>query len=427
MMMGGKKKKGGGTAASDKDAAKVVLAIRKKENPIYPFRDVAQFQEALIAAGQKLPKYGADGKWGEETKAAFRAFEKSGRRYGGMAAEKALEKAKLQAASWAFGISVENLAAYARERTKRENNFLAKMKNSGAGLYCDILEFDCPSGHECVPLFGQGQAPAGWEDVGVCVPVTLINAGYIPQPIDYVPGGFNEIFVNPQTEEVHIGGGWEFGTLQSWVQSRDFYTLPTLTSLDRDPLISSLSDEDHDLLKKRYPDTDGRFLYRSRWFDLLAKSVGLDVTYKTWGQGDWIGDEGRMSGFGKKTDLSEGLGLRGKALSGMRLEGRFAPHKWEGKILSCPDFLPKLVEIHHGIAGEYTGLKSIANTGDQFLLMGRWLFARAASLQFTVRYGKETIRIVDLSQKSQKAYQKVMGFIADSLCRYQRMDMGGLG
>jgi hypothetical protein len=40
---------------------------------------VRQLQRALLAAGQKLPKYGADGDFGAETLAAVRAFQKRAR------------------------------------------------------------------------------------------------------------------------------------------------------------------------------------------------------------------------------------------------------------------------------------------------------------------------------------------------------------
>ena len=414
VMMSGKKKngRGGSTVASDKEAVKVVLQVRGGENPIYPFRDAAQLQEALIAVGQKLPKYGADGKWGNESKAALSKYMGSGgRKYGATPGE--VEDAKVLA---------DSLRRLAMEAAQKAGVLGTPKGGMGTRLWCNIVEFDCPPGHECVPIFPMGQEPAGWKDVGICVPMDLVASGHIPKPKDYVPGGFNEIFVNPQTKKVHIGGGWEFGTLQRWIQSKSLYTLGTL----RNPGGESIKEDyDYDLTIQKYPDIRWHAAFFARWFDALAKSLGLNVTYKQWRTHDWGTELSRSRWGGAPGDYGElsGHGLRGKALEGIRLEGRFAAHKWEGRILSCPDFHPKLVEIHHGIMGSYTGLKSWAGLGDSTLLMGRWLFARAASLKFTVRYGNQTIRLVDLSQKSEKAYQKIMIFIVDSLCRYQWMSM----
>ena len=39
--------------------------------------DVKQLQENLLKLGYSLPKYGADGKFGSETRAAVRAFQKA--------------------------------------------------------------------------------------------------------------------------------------------------------------------------------------------------------------------------------------------------------------------------------------------------------------------------------------------------------------
>lgn len=397
MMMGGKKKSGRSTTPSDKKAEEAVLAIRKKENPIYPFEDVAQLQEALIAAGYKLPKYGADGKWGKETEVALQAFTKSGRRYSG-----AFEPKAVYGNEFSTGLNALAKAA------AKDPSLLFRSKDSGSRLYCNIIEFACPPGWECVPAFGPDQAPSGWEDVGLCIPEELIDIGHIPQPTDYVPGGFNEIFVDPKTKKVFIGGGWNFGTLHPWLRTPEYYVLPTLRNLGGlfKHMLNMDSAKSGEIVRQYFPNqppnrAEIEIAWRSFWFDKMADSLKIHERYSRW-PAAWKDS-------------------RAEALSG----GPKFGHTWEDKILSCPDFGVALSRIYGRFSSlRRWGLESTeAAAGDYFMLMGRWLFAQAASHHLTVRYGNKTIRIIDLQSRSEKAYQKVMNFIAGSLCKYQRMSM----
>jgi hypothetical protein len=403
MMMGGGKKKGSssGSTASDKKAEKVVLAIRKKENPIYPFKDVAQLQEALIAVGQKLPKYGADGQWGEETEVAFQAFTKSGRRYGGAFEPKAV--------NWnSFPTGLNALAKAAA----KDPSLLFTSKDSGSRLYCNIIEFTCPSGYECIPAFGQGQAPSGWEDVGLCIDKVLINVGRIPSPEEYVPGGFNEIFVDPKTGKAFIGGGWNFGTLHPWLQTPEFYVLPTLRNIGglwksmRKIAHGYITDEKRKHIRNIvqnyfsdlsvHPDrppspSEIGFAWNAFWFDKMADSLGIHERYSRWNQ----------KGQGECRDFTDDL----LEIYGWRIAGSVS---W------CSPFWARCPVERHS-RGRLQG--------DFFLLMGRWLFAQAATKHLSVRYGNKSIKIAALQGRSDKAYQEIMSFISDSLCKYQKMSM----
>ncbi len=177
-----------------------------KEAPLEPFDSVQQVQEGLIATGKKL-KRGADGKWGPESQRALDQFS----------TEKGFKnEAK---AHLATPDSLQSLHSAAYHATKA--GALANVNTSiGTLLWCDITKLRCPTGYECVALFGPGQAPAGYEDLGMCIPVAMINAGYMPGPQDYAPGGFDEIVFSPDYESVAIGGGWKFQTLEPWLYNR---------------------------------------------------------------------------------------------------------------------------------------------------------------------------------------------------------------
>ena len=36
-------------------------------------------------------------------------------------------------------------------------------------LYCDITKADCPPDSSCVKVFGEGLAPSGQENLGICM------------------------------------------------------------------------------------------------------------------------------------------------------------------------------------------------------------------------------------------------------------------
>jgi len=174
------------------------------ESPLEPFEDVQQIQEALIAAG-KPPKGGADGKWGGNSQGALDSYNHER----GFKAEARDHLATPD--------SLRALHADAGQGAA-EGVLANPQTGAGANLYCDISKLDCPPGYECVPIFGT--PIPGFEDVGICIPIAMLNAGHMPAPEDYAPGGFNEVVFSPDFESVSIGGGWRFQTLEPWLYTR---------------------------------------------------------------------------------------------------------------------------------------------------------------------------------------------------------------
>lgn len=219
VLLGGKKKRstGGGEVPLDrpiqvKKDGLVVNSGRSpvppavKEAPLEPFNDVQQVQEGLIAAGKPL-KHGADGKWGPESQGALDAYN----------AESGFKnEAKAHLAT------PDSLRSLHRDAARGTANGKLASVTTGIGtlLWCDISKMECPKDHECIPLWAEGQAPKGYEDVGVCIPRRMIEAGYIPGPDAYAPGGFNRVVFSPDYEEVAIGKGWRFQTLEPWLYER---------------------------------------------------------------------------------------------------------------------------------------------------------------------------------------------------------------
>ena len=174
------------------------------EAPLEPFEDVQQVQEALIAAG-KPPKGGADGEWGGQSQAALDSYNHD-RGFVNEARDHLATPDSLRA-----------LHADAGQGTA-DGRLANPQTGAGTNLYCDISKLDCPPGYECVPIFGT--PIPGFEDVGICVPIAMLNAGHMPAPEDYAPGGFNEVVFSPDFESVSIGGGWRFQTLEPWLYTR---------------------------------------------------------------------------------------------------------------------------------------------------------------------------------------------------------------
>jgi hypothetical protein len=219
VILGGKKKRTGGTSDVPLDrpiqVKKDGLVVNSgrspvppavEEDPLAPFNGVQQVQESLIAAGKGL-EHGADGKWGPESQGALDSYN---------AKKGFVNEAK---AHLATPDTLRALHSDAEAATKRGG--LASVQTSvGTMLWCDISKMSCKSDHECVPLWGEGAAPSGYEDLGICIPSSMIQAGYIPGPDAYAPGGFNRIVFSPDYNELTIGGGWRFQTLEPWLYKR---------------------------------------------------------------------------------------------------------------------------------------------------------------------------------------------------------------
>jgi hypothetical protein len=217
-LLSGKKKKSKGGAASiplDKpvQVKKDGLTVNSGrspvppavyEAPLEPFEDVQQVQEALIAAG-KPPKGGADGNWGKNSQAALDSYNADR----GFKAEASHHLATPD--------SLRALHADAGQGTAQ--GVLANPQTgAGTTLFCSLSKGKCPSGQTCIPVFNT--PIPGFEDVGYCVPNSMLEAGRKPSPEDYAPGGFNEVVFSPDYESVFIGGGWRFQTLEPWLYNR---------------------------------------------------------------------------------------------------------------------------------------------------------------------------------------------------------------
>ncbi len=174
------------------------------EAPLEPFEDVQQVQEALIAAG-KPPKGGADGEWGGQSQAALDSYNHD-RGFVNEARDHLATPDSLRA-----------LHADAGQGTA--DGVLANPQTgAGTSLYCSLSNPKCPPGQHCLPLFST--PIPGFEDIGYCVPIPMLEAGYEPTTEDYAPGGFNEVVFSPDFESVSIGGGWRFQTLEPWLYTR---------------------------------------------------------------------------------------------------------------------------------------------------------------------------------------------------------------
>lgn len=142
------------------------------EAPLEPFEDVQQVQEALIAAG-KAPKGGADGKWGKNSQGALDSYNADR----GFKAEASHHLATPD--------SLRALHADAGQGTAQ--GVLANPQTgAGTTLFCSLSKGKCPSGQTCIPVFNT--PIPGFEDVGYCVPNSMLEAGYKPSPEDYAPG-----------------------------------------------------------------------------------------------------------------------------------------------------------------------------------------------------------------------------------------------
>lgn len=60
-------------------------------------------------------------------------------------------------------------AKKARERSAAAPSTPAPSPTPSPIVYCDISTDSCPPGSSCVPLYGEGAAPPGGADMGVCV------------------------------------------------------------------------------------------------------------------------------------------------------------------------------------------------------------------------------------------------------------------
>jgi len=167
-----------------------------EEMPLEPFDSIAQVQEALIAAGYQLPKYGADGGWGGESKAAMKRFQRDN----GFTSEAS-----------AGVVTPETLRALHVKAYEGTNEGRLANPQTGAGtaLYCDPLLQDCPEGQACFAT----------DDEFLCLP-TIEEEVVKYTPEEYAPGGFREVYFSPDYGSMEIGGGWKFSVLEPWLYER---------------------------------------------------------------------------------------------------------------------------------------------------------------------------------------------------------------
>ncbi len=172
------------------DVDGLVVEDTNTEAPLFPFRDVKDVQEALMAAGYALPNYGADGDWGPESQAAIEAFVADSGGFAGGVGDEIL------------GDDLEALAEASAGNP-------VPLTPTLSGAFCDISEWP-PCGDqlaECIPLWAEGEAPPGYQDVGMCIPLYLIGAGVSME--DYQPGGWTDIVVPPPGEfDAEIENMW---------------------------------------------------------------------------------------------------------------------------------------------------------------------------------------------------------------------------
>jgi len=174
------------------------------EAPLEPFEDVQQVQEALIAVG-KPPKGGADGDWGGQSQAALDSYN---------------DDRGFKAEARDHLATPDSLRALHADASQGTAQGVLANPQTGAGttLFCSLSNPKCPPGQHCLPLFNT--PIPGFEDIGYCAPIAMLEAGHKPTPEEYAPGGFNEVVFSPDFESVAIGGGWRFQTLEPWLYTR---------------------------------------------------------------------------------------------------------------------------------------------------------------------------------------------------------------
>jgi len=200
VLLAGKKKKTRPSVAPPEAAARgtgeiggLVVENTSLEAPLFPFENVKAVQEALLVAGYELPNYGADGQWGPESEAAMAKFMADrGRKYG-------TKGRRRYGTSRVAGLDLLDLADEAAKAAGVSFPYTARFD----GPYCDISAdpysaMGCGQYYECIPLHAWGEAPAGQEDLGFCVPRSVIFDGIPALDVkDYGAGGYTAIIVPP--------------------------------------------------------------------------------------------------------------------------------------------------------------------------------------------------------------------------------------